>query len=370
MMKKLLSERVSKIEESGIRRVFDLATRHPGQYVNLSIGQPHFPVSDSLKANAKEAIENNFNAYSPTQGLPVLREKIAKKLREKNKISAEAENVIVTAGVSGAIFLALASLINPGDEVILPDPYFVLYKEVLEFLEAKVVFLDTYPDFHINHKKLENLITDKTKALILNSPGNPTGAVFEKEELEKIAKVCQKHNLLIISDEIYEDFDYENKFVSVGSFYGKVLTLNGFSKSHAITGWRVGYAHGPKEIISAMNKLQQYTFVCAPTFAQAALAEQENLNPTFDASEYKRKRDYVFESLKDYYDLNITEGAFYFFIKIPEGRENFIEEAIENKLLVVFGSVFSRRNDYFRVSFAVNDETLEKGVSILKKIAG
>jgi len=249
-------------------------------------------------------------------------------------------------------------------------------------LEAKFVSLDTYPansgagqDFHIDPEKLEKLITPacagqapKTKAILLNSPNNPTGAVYTKEELEKIADIARKNDLLVISDEIYEKFDYDNNFFSIGSIYKKTVTLNGFSKSHSITGWRVGYAHGPKEIIEAMNKLQQYTFVCSPSFAQFALAEE--LSPEIGEIEnYKKKRDFVYENLRDKYELNIPEGAFYAFVKIPESQKDFVNKCIKNKLLVVPGNVFSDRNDYFRISFAADDEMLKKGIEILKSLA-
>lgn len=365
----MLSKRIQKITESGIRRVFDLATRNGGEYINLSIGQPHFHVSSGLKKAAKEAIYSDCNTYSPTAGLGVLREKIAQKLQRENNIPADSKNIIVTSGVSGAIFLLFSAIIDPGDEIILPDPYFVLYKEVLTFLEAKIVYLDTYPDFHIDPLKLEKLVNPKTKAIIINSPNNPTGAVLSKSELESIAKVARRHKTLIISDEIYEKFDYEKKFFSIGSLYKKTVTLNGFSKSHAVPGWRVGYAHGPKNIISAMNKLQQYTFVCAPSFAQKAFAVEGNISSEKEYRKYRKKRDYVFTQLKDYYEMNCPEGAFYAFLKTPVGCRAFIKKTIKNKLLIVPGEVFSRSSGWFRLSFAVPDETLEKGVAILQKMA-
>ncbi len=361
-----ISNRVNKIEESGIRKVFELATKGGNNLVNLSIGQPHFSTPISLKKVAKDAIENDFNSYMPTQGYLPLREKIVEKLFKRNKIKASVDEVIITSGVSGGIFLLFSSVLNKGDEVILFDPYFILYKQVLDFLGVKIILLDTYPDFRIDSKKLENLVTSKTKMIIINTPNNPTGIVYTQKELEGVAEVAKKHNLLIMSDEIYEEFDYDKKFFSIGSIYDKTITLNGFSKSHSITGWRVAYVHGNCEIISAMNKLQQYTFVCAPSFAQIALAndfEPKELKPEFD--NYKKKRDFVYESLKNKYELNIPEGAFYAFIKIPKNRKDFIKEMLDKKLLIIPGDVFSLRDDYFRLSFAVTDEVLEKGIKIL-----
>jgi aspartate aminotransferase/aminotransferase len=363
----MLSKRIQKIESSGIRKVFDLAAKNKGEYVNFSIGQPHFKTSAKLKKAAKKAIDENFNSYAPTKGLLSLRQEIAKNLLASRKIQANSENIIVTSGTSGAIFLLFSSIFDPGDEVILPDPFFVLYKQVLVFLGVKIKYLDTYPDFHLDSEKLKKLITKKTKAIILNSPNNPTGAVYAEKEIREVAKVCKKNNLLIISDEIYDAFDYDRKFFSPALVYDKTIILSGFSKSHSITGWRVGYAYGPSEIIEAMNRLQQYTFVCAPSFVQyAMLSNVENL-PQKEIAQYKKKREFVYENLKDLYDLNIPEGAFYAFIKIPEKQKNFMEKLLKNKLLVVPGEVFSARKGYFRISFAVSDEELKKGIAILRK---
>jgi aspartate aminotransferase/aminotransferase len=344
-----------------------LAAKNKGEYVNLSIGQPHFETPKALKEAAKSAIENNFNAYLPTKGILELRKKIAEKLQRENNIKASENNVIVTSGTSGAIFLLLSSIVDPGDEIILPDPYFVLYKEVLVFLGAKIIYLDTYSDFHIDSQKLKKIITPKTKAIILNSPNNPTGAVYGEDELRKVVDVAREHNLLVIADEIYEKFDYAGKFFSIGSVYENTVTLNGFSKSHAIPGWRIGYAHGPKEIIEAMNKLQQYTFVSAPSFSQVALLEEDaDLSSKFES--YKRKSEYVYENLKNTYEMNKPEGAFYAFIKNPKNSNDFVNEVIEKKLLIVPGSAFSKRGDYFRLSFAASNDALKKGVEILKKM--
>lgn len=365
----MLSKRVNKIKESGIRKFFDLAAEKKGEFIDLSIGQPHFPVSAGLKKAVKIAIDGSCNSYTSSAGRPDLRKKIAAKLRTENNIPAKPEEIIVTAGVSGALFLAFGACLDPGDEIIVPDPYFVFYKEILTFLGVKIVFLDTYPDFHIDDRKLKKLITPKTKALLINSPNNPTGAVYARPELEKIARLARKHNLLVISDEIYEKFDYNNKFFSIGSLYKNTLTLNGFSKSHAITGWRLGYAHGPQYIIEAMKKLQQYSFICAPSLVQAALETEMTLNIEKETKKYQAKRDFVYENLKSKFYLNRPEGAIFAFVKIPKGKKNFLEKLMENKVLAVPGKVFSKRPDYFRISFAVDDKTLAKGIKILRRLA-
>jgi len=365
----ILSNRIQKIEESGIRKVFNLAAKNKGKLINLSIGQPSFKAPTPLKEAMKKAVDNDKNAYTPTLGIIALREKIAKKLEKRNGIKAKLNEVMLTSGVSGGIYLSFASLLNPGDEVILPDPYFVLYKQVMKYLDVKPVMLDTYDNFHINSKKIESLITAKTKMIILDSPNNPTGAVYTKEEIMEVIKVAQANNLWILSDEIYENYDYDKQFFSAGSEYKKTITLNGFSKSHSITGWRVGYVHAPAKLIEAMNKLQQYTFVCAPSYAQYSLLDVFELDFSEEYMVYAKNRDYVYNELKNYYELNKPEGAFYAFIKNPEKKEDFCKELIQNRLLVVPGNVFSEKNSHFRISFAVTQKTLKEGIEILKKMA-
>jgi aspartate/methionine/tyrosine aminotransferase len=364
----ILSKRINKINESGIRRIFELAVKNKGEYINLSIGQPHFKVPDKLKSAAKTAIENDINSYTPTLGYPAFIDNIKNKLIKENNINAQDGEIIVTSGVSGAIFLLLSSIIDPGDEVIITDPYFVMYKEILTFLDAKIIYLDTYPTFHIDQEMLHKSISHRTKAMILNSPNNPTGAVYDEIEIRSVANIAREKNILIISDEIYEKFDYDKKFFSIGSIYDNTVTLNGFSKSHALTGWRVGYAHAPKEIISAMNKLQQYTFVCAPSFAQASLASEEDFETVGEIVKYKAKRDFVYSELEGKFELTAPQGAFYAFIRIPDGKNDFVEELIRNKVLVVPGGSFSRRNDYFRISFSVDNDILHKGIEIIKRL--
>lgn len=364
----LLSKRIDSLEGSGIRKVFELAAKSKNELVNLSIGQPDFRVSAKLKKAAKKAITDDKNSYTSTAGVADLKTAIARKLKKFNNINAKEDEIIITAGVSGAIFLLLSAVIDPGDEIILTDPYFVVYEQVIKFLGGKAVLLDTYPDFHIKAEKLKKLITNKTKAVVINSPNNPTGAVYGKKELLEVVKIVKPKNILVIADEIYESFDYVKEFFSIGSVYKNTVTLNGYSKSHAITGWRVGYAHGPKTVIEAMNKLQQYTFVCAPSIAQHALAIEHEFNIASIVEEYKYKRDLVYNGLKDKYELNMPEGAFYAFIKIPKGRKNFITECVTAGVLVVPGNVFSKKSTHFRISFAVKDELLKKGVKILQDL--
>lgn len=366
----MLSQRIKNIKESGIRMALDKQGQGGKELINLSIGQPHFHAPDWLKEAAKKAIDDDFSYYMPNRGYRKLREKIALDLQKDNNIPAKPEEVIVTSGVSGAIFLLFSAIIDPGDEVILPEPYFVLYREVLDFLGADIVYIDTYPDFQLDPDKISKSISQKTKAIILNSPNNPTGAVYGRNPIEAVAGLAKQKDILIVSDEIYSKYDYENRAFSPASIYPKTATLNGFSKSHAIPGWRAGYAHGPLELIDAMNKLQQYTFVNASSIAQAALSAEEDTVLDDHYKEYKAKRDLVWENLRDLYEFTKPQGAFYAFIKIPPGRDNFIEEALEEGLVIVSGSAFSSKKDHFRISFAASEEALGKGIDILKKLSG
>lgn len=364
----MISKRIKKIESSGIRKIFDLAAKE-SDFVNLSIGQPDFDVPDDVKEKACYSIKSGFNKYTPSQGILELREKVADKLNKENNIKCTPDNIIVTAGTSGAIFLALNATLDINDEIILPDPYFVLYKQLINFIGAKPVLLNIYPDFKLNPDKLRELITKKTKAILVNSPNNPTGSIYSADELKEIAKIAEENKLTVISDEVYETFIYDGKHYSIAQFYDDTITLNGFSKSLAMTGWRLGYLCAPAEYIKPIVKLQQYTFVCAPSFAQKAVAQTFDCCIGHKIKEYKNKRDLIYNGLKDKFNVIKPEGAFYIFPEAPgKDGDKFVEKCIKNKLLVVPGSAFSQRKTHFRISFAARNTEIEKGIEILNKI--
>ncbi len=363
---KLIADRMRKIDSSGIRKVFDLAQKMKDP-VSLSIGQPDFDVPEVLKEEAIAAIRQGFNRYTVTQGIPELILAVKEHLERKRNVRAE--EVLITSGVSGGLMLAMLVLINPGDEVLIPDPYFVMYKHLVNVMGGVPVYYDTYPDFHLRREALEGKVSAKTKILILNSPSNPTGVLFGREELHMAADFAKAHDLLILSDEIYDAFVYEKEYVSVGSLYPKTLTLNGFSKSHAMTGWRLGYAAGPGEIIREMTKMQQFSFVCAPSFAQKAGVKALSTLPSKEIAQYKLKRDFIFGQLKEFLNVTKPDGAFYIFPEAPGGRgDELVVKAIEKGLLVIPGSVFSERATHFRISYAATMETLQRGVAILREI--
>ena len=366
------SKRVQKIDASGIRRVFDLGAQLKNP-INMSIGQPDFDVFESIKEAAITGIKNGFNAYTQTQGNLELIELL--KTHVSNTRGKEPEDLFITSGVSGGLYLVFQTLLDPGDEIIIPDPYFVMYKHLPVLCDAKPVPLDTYPDFTFDRDKLTKLISPKTKAIIINSPGNPTGKVMSPEEIDMVIEVARENDLYLITDEIYDSFVYDyDKLPSPFSKYDKCILLNGFSKSYSITGWRVGYAAGPKDVLQEMKKLQQYTFVCAPSIAQKALMkflDQDNQDIlSKHITDYKSKRDLFYSLIKDNYDTKASGGAFYSFIPAPGGDgDAFVEMAIKNNLLIIPGSVFSDQKTHFRVSFATSEENIRKGADILNKIA-
>jgi len=364
---RLIAKRMALLDSSGIRKIFDLAA-NMADPVNFSIGQPDFDVPEAAKEAAIEAIRNGENRYTVTQGIPQLHERLRRLLREQKRW--EPEGLLITSGASGALILALLVLVEKGDEVLIGDPYFVMYKHLVNLAGGTPRLLDTYDDFELTAPKVEKAITRRTKVLILNSPCNPTGAVISAQELERIAAVARRHNLVVISDEIYSDFSYEESCPSMAGLYDKVLLVHGFSKTYAMTGWRMGYAAGPAEIIAEMTKLQQFSFVCAPSMAQWGALKALEIDPSAYVDAFKRKRDRIYDGLKGAFDVRRPSGAFYIFPKAPwASATEFVEEAIRNNVLMIPGKVFSERDTHFRISYATSLEQIDRGVEILNRLA-
>ena len=369
-MKNFIADRTNAIDSSGIRKVFALAATMKDP-INLSIGQPDFDVPQPLKDSAIAAIQAGNNSYSQTPGINQLREKIAAKTTAT--IGWNDPEVFVTSGVSGALQLLFMSVINPGDEIIMPDPYFVIYKHIINLLGGKCVFVDTYPDFKFHAEKIEAAITPKTKMILLNSPANPTGYVNTQEELKEIAALAKKHDILVMSDEIYDTFTYDCPCPTIAKYYEKTIVLKGFSKSYAMTGWRIGYVATSKalsSIIEQMTKIQQYTFVCAPTPLQHAAVDALDYDMSEYVTAYRAKRDKIYNGLKNKFPTIKPGGAFYIFPQVPNGNATeFVKKAIDNNVLIIPGNVFSERDTHFRISYATTDEKLDKGIEILNSIA-
>ena len=360
---KLIADRMGQIDSSGIRKVFDLA-KSLSNPINLSIGQPNFEVAEPVKAKAMQAIETGCNKYTVTQGIEELRESVLE--LEQKHTGLSHDSVLVTSGVSGGILLALMALVNPGDKVVIPDPYFVMYKHLTRLLGGEPVYVDTYPDFRLTAEKLEEAGASEGKVLFLNSPCNPTGQVLTGEELKGIAEWAEDNGCFIISDEIYREFAYDGECESILKYTDFGILLNGFSKSAGMTGWRLGYAIGPESLIDEMTKLQQFSFVCAPSIAQHAGIEAMRLSCLSHVKAYKTKRDMVYEGLRRKFELPKPQGAFYAFVRAPEGDgDEFVKKAIDRGVLIIPGSVFSEKGTHFRLSFAAEDEDIEAGVEAL-----
>lgn len=363
----LLADRTNAFDSSGIRKVFDLAAKMKDP-INFSIGQPDFDVPKPIKDACIEAIQAGKNAYTVTQGLPALRDKL--QARINNEFGHADRKLLVTLGTSGGLSLLMWSLVNPGDEVLMFDPYFVMYPALTKLVGGVPVIIDTYPDFRIDLAKVAAAITPRTKLILLNSPANPTGVLATEAEVRGLAKLAAERNVLLISDEIYSTFCFDQPLVSPAKFNDRTLVIDGFSKSHGMTGWRLGYVHGPAEIIETMTKLQQYTFVCAPQPVQWAGALAMDVPMDSYVEDYKRKRDLIYGGLADKYEVVKPGGAFYIFPKAPRGSgSQFVAKAIENNVLIIPGSIFSNRDTHFRISYAASDETIHRGIEVLRRLA-
>jgi aspartate aminotransferase/aminotransferase len=362
-----IADRTKQFDSSGIRRMFDLAAKLENP-VNLSIGQPDFDVPQPVKDEMINAVQNGKNGYALTQGMPVLREKLQAQIDEQ--FGHDDRKVFVCSGTSGGLLLSAMAMVNPGDEVIFFDPYFVMYPALIRMVGGVPVAINTYPDFKIDLDRLQDAITDKTKMIIVNSPSNPTGFCYSDDQLEEVAKIAADRGICLISDEIYSRFTYDKQHKSAAEFNPDTVVVDGFSKSYAMTGWRCAYVHGPTPIIDTMLKLQQFTFVCSPQPVQWASAVAMDTDITEHVDRYRAKRDKMIEGLKDNYEIVKPGGAFYLFPRLPWGDgDSFVNKAIENNLMVIPGKIFSDEDSHFRISYAVDDATLDRGIEILNKIA-
>lgn len=367
MLHPWIAQRTTTFDSSGIRKVFDLAAQM-NDPINLSIGQPDFDVPEPVRQACIDAIQSRKNSYALTQGMPVLREKL------QRQVDAEYghadRKVFVSSGTSGGLVLAMLSLVNPGDEVIIFDPFFVMYQPLVSLVGGTSVLIDTYPDFRIDLNRVAEAITPKTKLILLNSPANPTGAMATAAEIEGLAKLAAEHNVALLSDEIYRAFSYDGPFLSPAKFNDQTIVIDGFSKSHAMTGWRLGFVHGPAAVIETMVKLQQYTFVCAPQPVQWAGAVAMDVDVSGYVDQYRKKRDLIYEGLADVFELVKPGGAFYAFPRAPWGTATeFVTEAIHNQVLIIPGGIFSQRDTHFRLSYAADDAVIQRGIEVLRKLA-
>ena len=378
---KNLSERILKMKPSGIREFFNYASERP-EVVSLGVGEPDFTTPKTIIESAKKSLDEGKTFYTSNQGLPILREKISKYLKDRFDIHYDKDEMILTAGSSQGILAALMAIINPGDEIIVTEPTYICYIPDIEMCGGKAVVipLKRENDFKLTKEELESYITSNTKAVFLSFPNNPTGAIMTKADLEAIAPVIIKNDLYVISDEIYAELTYGSKHCSIASFEGfkeRTILISGFSKAFAMTGWRLGYVCAPKEVLDQILKIQQYIMLSAPTMAQygaiAALDEcihdVENM-----VKEYNRRRVYLLDSFKELgIDCFDARGAFYLFPSIRKfnlsSRELCLELLHEHNVLVVPGTAFGDSGEGFiRISYATSMDRLETFVNVLMKI--
>jgi aspartate aminotransferase/aminotransferase len=362
-----IADRMRHIDASGIRKVFDLA-KSMKDPIDLSIGQPDFDVPDPIKDAAIAAIRSGPNGYTQTQGISELRDKLQGEVDRRFKHTDR--QVVVTSGTSGGLVIATLALVNPGDEVIVFDPYFVMYNHLVTLAGGTVVNVDTYPDFQIDLARTAAAITPRTKMVLVNSPGNPTGAVATASELRGLAQLCRERDIVLVSDEVYRSFCFDGEFHSPAEWNEDVLVVDGFSKSYSMTGWRLGYIHGPSRLMHELAKLQQFTFVCAPHPVQRAGVVALDYNTDEFARAYRKRRDRIVDALRGSYEIAGAAGAFYLFPRAPRGTgSQFVARAIERGLLIIPGNVFSRRDSHFRLSYAASDRAIERGINVLLDLA-
>lgn len=371
---------------SGIRQMFDLGAQYPG-YLNLCNGEPNFDTPRNIVDACITSLNNGMTKYGTEPGLPALREAVANKYTKQFGKDFTSENVMIAAGGVEASVLSLMAVINPGDEVIIPDPAYTCYEAQVLALGGKVVRVPLYENkgFKLQPEDLEEVVTDKTKAIVINYPSNPLGAVLDKEDAEKLAVVIKKHNLIVISDEVYEKIVFDGRvhfsIAQVDSIADQVLVTNSFSKSYAMTGWRLGYIiSSNKEIMSKMFKLQQTYISCLPLFIQEAGVEA--LNGSQDAvdemiKEYAVRRDILIDGLKEikYMEPFKTEGSFCVFINIKESgmkSYDFCKDILVNAgVLIVPGTAFGRMGEgYIRICFANSQDVIREGLSKIKAYLG
>jgi aspartate aminotransferase len=363
------SENVFRIDTSGIRKIFEAAGSNA---INLGLGQPDFDTPAHIKEAAIKAIDEGFTGYTVGPGIPELREALSRKFEEENGFSVSPQEIIVTSGASEGLSIALAALLNPGDEVLISNPGFVSYNALVEILNGKAVSVPLSEDLTMKPESVLENITPKTKALMLNSPSNPTGAVASKADIKALAEIADDYNITIISDEVYEYFIYEGEHVSPASYSDNVITVNATSKSYAMTGWRLGYVAAKKEYTDQMLKVHQYIQACANSIAQkaayaAVTGPKDSVNTMRE--EFRKRRNVLVKGLNDLgMECPLPKGAFYAFPKVSDSAE-VASRFISNGVVVVPGTAFGSGGDgHIRLSYAASMENIEKALGIMEKV--
>ncbi|NMH71769.1 aminotransferase [Bacillus sp. RO2] len=380
-MRNRVAKHVQNLQPSGIRRFFDLAANMEG-VISLGVGEPDFVTSWGVREACIASLHNGHTSYTANAGLLELRKEISRYLVEQFEVEYRAEtDVIVTVGASQALDLSIRAIVDPGDEVIVIEPCFVSYAPLIELVGGTAVRVgaDAERGFSIDFHELEQAITDRTKAILLCFPNNPTGTMLSKEELMEVSKLVEKHDLLVLSDEIYAELSFDEKFTSFATLPGmkeRTILISGFSKGFAMTGWRLGFVAGPTDIIEAMLKIHQYAMMCASTMAQyGAIEALRNGRQDIEAMKksYRRRRNYFVSSLNEIgLDCHNPGGAFYAFpsVKLTGlSSQEFAERLLlEEKVAVVPGNVFGKSGEgYVRCSYASSLEQLQEAIKRMER---
>lgn len=372
-----INDRIVNIKPSGIRKFFSIA-EEMDNVISLGVGEPDFLTPWHIRKTGISALENGLTRYTANAGLISLREEIAAYYERKYNVSYKPKTeVIVTVGGSEGIDMCIRTLVSEGDEVLVVEPSFVCYKPIIEMSGGKVVVIETKNEnkFRLTPQEIEDAVTDKTKLLILPFPNNPTGAVMRREDLEAIAQVIEKHNIFVLSDEIYSELTYGNQrhisIASIGNMKERCVVINGFSKTYSMTGWRLGYALGPEPVIEQMTKLHQFAIMSAPTNAQyAAIEAIKNGDRDIEKmlAEYDMRRRFTVNAFREIgLDCFEPEGAFYLFPCIKStglSSEEFCERLImSKKVAVVPGDAFGDCGEGFiRVSYCYSIDNIREAV--------
>ncbi|KWW12568.1 aromatic amino acid aminotransferase [Peribacillus simplex] len=376
-----VSRTIAELRPSGIRRFFDLAANLEG-VISLGVGEPDFVTSWAVREAAINSLEEGFTSYTANAGLYELRSEISRYMEKQFHVSYRPEDqIIVTVGASQALDITLRTILNPGEEVIVVEPCFVAYAPLVTMAGGVPVTVQTSrdDDFKLTPEQLEAAITPKTKAVLICSPNNPTGTQLGHEELVMLAEIVKKHDLLVISDEIYAELAYDEQFTSFAAIDGmleRTIVINGFSKGFAMTGWRLGFVCAPKEISEAMLKLHQYAMMCAPTMAQHAALEalKHGMQDVEDMRRsYRRRRNYIVKSFNEIgLDCHNPGGAFYAFPSIEKTgmtSMEFAEKLLTEELVaVVPGDVFGKSGEgHIRCSYASSMEQLQEALKRMER---
>ncbi|BDG81347.1 pyridoxal phosphate-dependent aminotransferase [Bacillus halotolerans] len=380
-MTSYLSDYVQQIKPSGIRRFFDLAATMEG-VISLGVGEPDFVTAWNVREASILSLEQGYTSYTANAGLYSLREEISRYVSSRFGLAYSPDDeLIVTVGASQALDIAIRAIVNPGEEVIIPEPCFVAYESLVSLTGGVPVHVHTTADkgFKATAEDFEAAVTEKTKAILICSPSNPTGSVYSKKELHEIAEFAKTHDLIVLSDEIYAELTYDEEFTSIAAFPGmkeRTVVISGFSKAFAMTGWRLGFAAAPSEIRNAMLKIHQYAMMCAPAMAQyAALEGLKNGIEDVEKMKksYRRRRNLFVETLNEIgLSCHHPSGAFYAFPSIKStgmSSEQFAEELLmQEKVAVVPGNVFGPSGEgYIRCSYATSIEQLQEALVRMKR---